>query len=194
MVDLSAYQGIVFDMDGTLVDSMPSHMVAWERACNAFGYPFDADYMNSLGGVPTQQTVVILNEKFGMDHDPKAVAKFKREAWETMDLEPGLIPSTMAVFEHYRPTLAIGIGTGAERPHAEHLLAKHGLLARIDSLVTASDVTHGKPHPETFLTVAEQMGVAPQHCVVFEDTEIGYQAARDAGMDCIMVKQGEIQR
>ena len=152
------------------------------------------DYMNSLGGVPTQQTVVILNEKFGMDHDPKAVAKFKREAWETMDLEPVLIPSTMAVFEHYRPTLSIGIGTGAERPHAEHLLAKHGLLARIDSLVTASDVTHGKPHPETFLTVAEQMGVAPQHCVVFEDTEIGYQAARDAGMDCIMVKQGEIQR
>lgn len=193
MVDLSAYQGIVFDMDGTLVDSMPAHMEAWRFTCEHYGYPFDLDYMNSLGGVPTQQTVVVLNEKFGMDKDPREVARYKREAWEAMDLQPVIIPSTMAVFEHYRPTMAIGIGTGAERPHAEHLLSAHGLIERIDSLVTASDVTHGKPHPETFLTVAKQMGIDASRCVVFEDTEIGRQAAQDAGMDCIMVKDGEIQ-
>lgn len=193
MVDLSAYQGIVFDMDGTLVDSMPAHMEAWRVTCEHYGYPFDLDYMNSLGGVPTQQTVVVLNEKFGMDRNPVEVARFKRETWEDMKLEPVIIPATMAVFEHYRPTMAIGIGTGAERPHAEHLLSAHGLLARIDSLVTATDVTHGKPHPETFLTVAQQMGIEPAKCVVFEDTEIGRQAAIDAGMDCIMVKNGEIQ-
>lgn len=193
MVDLSAYQGIVFDMDGTLVDSMPAHMEAWRVTCEHYGYPFDLDYMNSLGGVPTQQTVVVLNEKFGMDRNPVEVARFKRETWEDMKLEPVIIPATMAVFEHYRPTMAIGIGTGAERPHAEHLLSAHGLLARIDSLVTATDVTHGKPHPETFLTVAQQMGIEPTKCVVFEDTEIGRQAATDAGMDCIMVKNGEIQ-
>ena len=193
MVDLSAYQGIVFDMDGTLVDSMPAHMEAWRVTCEHYGYPFDLDYMNSLGGVPTQQTVVVLNEKFGMDRNPVEVARFKRETWEDMKLEPVIIPATMAVFEHYRPTMAIGIGTGAERPHAEHLLSAHGLLARIDSLVTATDVTHGKPHPETFLTVAQQMGIEPAKCVVFEDTEIGRQAATDAGMDCIMVKNGEIQ-
>ncbi|NVK54302.1 MAG: beta-phosphoglucomutase family hydrolase [Alteromonadaceae bacterium] len=193
MVDLSAYEGIIFDMDGTLVDSMPAHMEAWRQACEHFGYPFDLDYMNSLGGVPTRQTVVVLNEKYNMDQDPTAVAKYKREAWEAMDLEPVIIPATMAVFEHYRPRMAIGIGTGAERPHAEHLLAAHGLLEIIDSLVTATDVTHGKPHPETFLTVARHMGIEPAKCVVFEDTEIGYQAARDGGMDCIMVKGGEIQ-
>lgn len=193
MVDLSAYQGIVFDMDGTLVDSMPAHMEAWRVTCERYGYPFDLDYMNSLGGVPTQQTVVVLNDKFGMDRNPFDVARFKRETWESMKLEPVIIGATMAVFEHYRPTMAIGIGTGAERPHAEHLLSAHGLLARIDSLVTASDVKHGKPHPETFLTVAQQMGIEPAKCVVFEDTEIGRQAATDAGMDCIMVKNGEIQ-
>ncbi|MDC8829671.1 HAD family hydrolase [Alteromonas gilva] len=193
MVDLSVYEGIVFDMDGTLVDSMPAHMEAWRHACEHYGYPFDLEYMNSLGGVPTRQTVVILNEKFGVNHDPSAVAQYKREAWEAMKLEPVLIESTMAVFEHYRPSMAIGIGTGAERSHAEHLLSAHGLLARIDSLVTATDVSNGKPHPETFLTVARQMGIEPDKCVVFEDTDIGYQAARDAGMDCIMVKDGKIQ-
>lgn len=193
MVDLSAYQGIVFDMDGTLVDSMPAHMEAWRVTCEHYGYPFDLDYMNSLGGVPTRQTVVVLNEKFGMANDPSEVAKFKRESWEAMNLEPVVIASTMAVFDHYRPHMAIGIGTGAERTHAEHLLAAHGLLERIDSLVTATDVTHGKPHPETFLTVARQMGIEPSKCVVFEDTEIGRQAAQDAGMDCIMVNDGEIQ-
>lgn len=193
MVDLSSYQGIVFDMDGTLVDSMPAHMEAWRVTCENFGYPFDLDYMYSLGGVPTRQTVVVLNDKFSMDHDPSEVARYKRESWEAMNLEPVIIESTMAVFNHYRPHMAIGIGTGAERPHAEHLLTSHGLLERIDSLVTATDVTHGKPHPETFLTVARQMGIEPSKCVVFEDTEIGRQAARDAGMDCIMVNNGEIQ-
>ena len=193
MVDLSSYQGIVFDMDGTLVDSMPAHMEAWRVTCENFGYPFDLDYMYSLGGVPTRQTVVVLNDKFSMDHDPSEVARYKRESWEAMNLEPVIIESTMAVFNHYRPHMAIGIGTGAERPHAEHLLTSHGLLERIDSLVTATDVTHGKPHPETFLTVARQMGIEPTKCVVFEDTEIGRQAARDAGMDCIMVNNGEIQ-
>lgn len=193
MVDLSAYQGIVFDMDGTLVDSMPAHMEAWRITCENYGYPFDRDYMNSLGGVPTRQTVVLLNEKFNMAHDASDVARYKRQSWEAMDLEPVIIPSTMAVFDHYRSSMAIGIGTGAERPHAEHLLSAHGLLQRIDSLVTATDVTLGKPHPETFLTVAKQMEIEPAKCVVFEDTDIGRQAAQDAGMDCIMVINGEIQ-
>ncbi|GGF78364.1 beta-phosphoglucomutase family hydrolase [Alteromonas lipolytica] len=193
MVDLSPYEGIVFDMDGTLIDSMPGHMEAWKVTCERYGYPFDAHYMNSLGGVPTWQTVIVLNNKFGMQNDPTEVARFKRETWESMELEPVLIASTMAVFEHYRPTMAIGIGTGAERLQAEHLLAAKGLLNRIDTLVTATDVSRGKPHPETFLTVAQQMGIEPAKCVVFEDTAIGKQAAAAAGMDCIMVKNGEIQ-
>ncbi|QJR81243.1 beta-phosphoglucomutase family hydrolase [Alteromonas pelagimontana] len=194
MVDLSAYKGIVFDMDGTLIDSMGAHIDAWKATCEAFGYPFDADYMYGLGGVPTRNTVKILNEKFGVSHSPDEVAQFKRNAWLKLDHTPELIAETIAVFHHYRPSLKIGIGTGAERRHAEQLLDHHGLLSQIDALVTASDVTHGKPHPETFLTVAQKIGVEPADCVVFEDTEIGLQAAKSAGMDCILVQAGKIQR
>lgn len=193
MIDLSAYQGIIFDMDGTLVDSMGAHLQAWEQVCDAFGYPYDFDYMHGLGGVPTQATVELLNEQYNLDHDPQLVAKKKHEFWLAMDHTPQPIRATIAVFHHYLGRKPIAVGTGAERAHAEKLLAQHQLLEQLGALVTASDVRHGKPHPETFLTAAQQLGVAPEHCVVFEDTEIGRQAAQRAGMDCILVKNGEIQ-
>ena len=193
MKDLSGYAGIIFDMDGTLVDSMGAHMEAWRLACEHHGFPFDEAYMHSLGGVPTRKTVEILNQKHSMNCNPDEVATTKRKMWERMSLTPPLIDDTMAVFRHYRPHKKIGIGTGAEREHAKHLLNLHGLLPVIDALVTASDVTQGKPHPETFLTAAQLIGVEPSACVVFEDTDIGRQAASDAGMDCIMVNNGKIQ-
>lgn len=193
MLDLSAYQAIVFDMDGTLIDSMGSHGVAWRQTCERYGYPFDPVYMHSLGGVPTDQTVVLLNEKYGLSHDVQEVARVKRELWEQLDAVPALIPATVAVLNHYRGRLKIGIGTGADRGHALKMLAQTGLLDLVETVVTASDVVHGKPHPETFLTVAAQLGVAPQHCVVFEDTAIGQQAAAAAGMACILVQNGELQ-
>ena len=192
-VDLSEYQGIVFDMDGTLLDSMGSHIKAWQQTCEHYDYPFDREYLHSLGGVPSIATVEMLNEKYQLDHSPEAVARYKSDAWSKLDHNPTLIEQTMEVFEYYRPSMKIGVGTGAGRSQAEELLTYHGLLERIDVLVTSSDVKQGKPHPETFLTVAKHLGVAPEHCVVFEDTQIGQQAARRANMDCFLVRGGVIQ-
>ncbi len=193
-LNLEQYQGLIFDMDGTLVDSMPSHLEAWRVTCEYYGYPFDQDYMNSLGGVPTQQTVVLLNEKFQLSHDPKTVALKKRHFWNQMTIVPALIPVTHDIFQANLGHKPIGIGTGAERQHALELLSHHHLLDKLDALVTATDVKQGKPHPETFLTVAQTMGVEPSSCLVFEDTQIGYQAAKAAGMDCVLVKDGQIVR
>ncbi|MDN4502397.1 HAD-IA family hydrolase [Alteromonadaceae bacterium BrNp21-10] len=193
MLDLSKYQGIVWDMDGTLIDSMGAHMRAWQQACEVFSIPFDYDYMHGLGGVPTKKTAEILNEKYQLNHDPIAIANSKRDFWVAMGESPSIIDETFKVLEHYQGKLKMGIGTGAERLHAEKMLQDTGLMTKIETLVTATDVTFGKPHPETFLTVASNMGVAPEHCVVFEDTPIGYEAATRAGMDCILVQDGKIQ-
>lgn len=193
MIDLSAYDAIIFDMDGTLVDSMGSHLVAWQQVCEHFGYDFDYDYMHGLGGIPTKATAVILNEKFGKDHSPDDVAIFKRDAWNALDHSPTLIPETLAVFEHNLGKKKMAIGTGSARAHAVELLTHHNILDKLDALVTANDVSNGKPHPETFLSAAQQIGVAPEKCVVFEDTKIGQQAAMAAGMDCILVIDGKIQ-
>ncbi len=191
-MNLDKYQGIIFDMDGTLVDSMPSHLQAWQLTCEHYGYPFEYDYMHGLGGVPTRETVEILNEKYQLNHDPVIVAKTKRQYWEQMTLVPQLIDVTLDIFNQQFGKKPIGIGTGAERSHALELLTHHGLLNKVHALVTASDVSQGKPHPETFLTVAQKMGIPADQCIVFEDTQIGLQAAQSAGMDCILVKDGKL--
>jgi len=193
MLDLTKYQGIIFDMDGTLIDSMGGHLQAWEKTCHAFGYPFDYDYMHGLGGVPTLATIELLNDKFSQTHDAVEVAKQKHQFWLGLNHKPEIIAQTVAVLDYYHGKMPIGVGTGADRSHAIDHLTHTGLINKIDALVTASDVQSGKPHPETFLTVAKQIGVQPNHCVVFEDTKIGYQAAKAAGMDCILVKDGKIQ-
>lgn len=134
----------------------------------------------------------MLNEQFNQNHDPRVVADFKREVWNAMDHCPTLIPDTVAVLDQYIGQKKLAVGTGSARDHAVELLTHHGILPKLNALVTATDVHHGKPHPETFLQAASQVGVAPEKCVVFEDTHIGQQAAQAAGMACVLVVNGKI--
>lgn len=194
MPDLSRYKGIVFDMDGTLIDSMGSHATAWQQTCESFDIPYDEQYIHSLGGVPTRAIAKLLNEKHGLNLDSDEVAEKKRHAWLALDDTPTVIDDTFRVMQRYEGVLKMGIGTGSERGNAIRMLTETGLLDRVETVVTASDVTHGKPNGETFLTVAKNMGLRADECVVFEDTEIGRQAAENAGMDCIMVIDGRIQK
>tara|TARA_R110000744_G_scaffold356714_1_gene463497 strand:- start:291 stop:881 length:591 start_codon:yes stop_codon:yes gene_type:complete len=193
MPDLSRYKGIVFDMDGTLIDSMGSHAVAWQQTCEHFGYPYDKEYIHALGGVPTREIAKLLNEKHGQNHDLDKVAEVKRQAWLALDDDLTVIEDTFNVMQRYKGKLKMGIGTGSERDNAIRMLTKTGLLERVETVVTSSDVKNGKPDGETFLTVAKNMGLSASECVVFEDTDIGRQAAKNAGMDCIMVIDGKIE-
>lgn len=192
MPDLSRYKGIVFDMDGTLIDSMGTHGLAWQQTCEKYAYPFDKEYIHNLGGVPTREIVLLLNERYGLSHDPDAVTETKRLAFLDLKDNPSIIDDTFQVMQRYKGKLKMGVGTGSERESALRMLTETGLLERLETIVTATDVTHGKPHGETFITVATNMGLQPKECVVFEDTEVGRQAAQNAGMDCIMVISGKI--
>ena len=192
MPDLSHYKGIVFDMDGTLIDSMSAHGIAWRKTCEKYAYPFDSQYIHDLGGVPTRDIVKHLNEKHNLNHDLDEVSETKRLAFLDLKDKPSIVDDTYQVMLTYQGKLKMGVGTGAERNNAIQMLSDTGLLARLDTVVTASDVTHGKPHGETFVTVATNMVLQPHECVVFEDTEVGRQAAQNAGMDCIMVINGKI--
>lgn len=192
MPDLSRYKGIVFDMDGTLIDSMGAHGIAWRQTCTHYGFPYDGEYIHGLGGVPTREIVKLLNEKYGLELDADEVTETKRHAFLKLDDKPSIIDDTFQVMQRYQGILKMGVGTGSERGNAIRMLTEAGLLDRVDTVVTASDVTYGKPHGETFITVAQNMGLHPSDCVVFEDTEIGRQAAQNAGMDCIMVINGKI--
>lgn len=192
MIDLSNYKAIIFDMDGTLVDSMGAHIDAWQLTCSAFNYPFDRAYQHSLGGVPTIETVQLMNAKYGKKHNPSEVAVYKKQAFERLDHIPNLIQDTLEVFNHYKTSMPIAVGTGSDKQHAQWVLGKHGLLSQLSALVTSDDVDNGKPHPETFVRAAELMGVDPQFCVVFEDTEMGRKAALAGGMSCFMVENNRL--
>ncbi|MCM2678220.1 HAD family hydrolase [Echinimonas agarilytica] len=189
---LEQFDALIFDMDGTLIDSMPAHMDAWEQTAQHHGFPYDREWHHSLGGVPTRKTAEMIGQRYEIELDAAAVAETKRQKWEAMGAGPVLIDPTYAVFNQFHGQKKIAVGTGAERAHAEEMLEEVGILSRLDALVTASDVVNGKPSGDTFLKAANTVGVAPERCVVFEDTEIGRQAAEAAGMQCIMVVDGQI--
>ena len=190
---LNQFEAVIFDMDGTLIDTMPAHMIGWQKTGEVHGFPYDADWHYSLGGVPTLGTAKLIVERYKLDLDPQLLAKTKKDLWEKLKTEPVVFAETFAVFKDLLGQKPVAVGTGSEKNHAIEVLGETGILENLNALVTADDVENGKPHPETFLKAAQQMGVNPANCVVFEDTQIGRQAALDAGMQCILVVDGKIQ-
>ncbi len=192
-IDLQKYKGLIFDMDGTLIDTMPSHVEAWKITAEKFGFPFDGEWLQSMGGMPSVKIAVEVNKAYGLDLDPQLVSECKMEAFSHLDETGGLIADTYQVFEANLGEKKIAVGTGSQRVSAVKLLTRVGMLDKLDALVTATDVENHKPHPETFLKACELIGLKPEECVVFEDTELGKKAAHAGGMDCIMVTESGLQ-
>jgi beta-phosphoglucomutase family hydrolase len=191
-IDFGKYQGLIFDMDGTLIDTMPAHLDAWEKTAQHFSFPFTRKWLNGLGGMPSFKIVAEINREFGLNLDAKEVATFKMETFASIEEQGDTIDCTIEVFEQYHGHKKIAVGTGSQRQSALRLLEKANLYSRLDALVTATDVTNHKPEPDTFLRAAQEMNLSAEHCVVFEDTNLGKQAAHAAGMDCIMIEDNSL--
>ncbi|WP_330959444.1 beta-phosphoglucomutase family hydrolase [Photobacterium sp. 53610] len=192
-MDLSQYHGLIFDMDGTLIDSMPAHLKAWRAACEQFCIPFDPKWLMSLGGSPTVKTAQMMNEKYQLQHSVQVVADTKWQFFEALEHKGEVIPATFSLLMRYRGEKKIAVGTGCRKSNALELLSMTDILPSLDALVTADDVRNHKPHPDTFLEAAQRIGLVPSQCVVFEDTSLGRQAALAAGMDCFLVVDGKIK-
>lgn len=192
-VDVSSYKGLIFDMDGTLIDTMPSHLSAWQQTAKQFNFPFDQEWIHSMGGMPTKKVAMQLNERYHIDIDPQKVADTKTNLFRNLIEEGKLIGCTFQVLKQFHGQKKLAIGTGSNQENAIKLLEHNGILSMLDAVVTAADVENHKPNPDTFLLAAQRLGLEPKDCVVFEDTEIGRQAALAAGMSCIMVVEGQLR-
>lgn len=180
---------IVFDCDGTLVDSMTLHHLAWKRALAEGGarFEFSWEVFTSRAGKGLEQTVLELNVQFGEALDPVRIMAAQHEYYEMLLPELAPIESVVAVAREYRGKLPMSVASGGQRGLVLRSLAQIGILEWFDHVVCQGDVERGKPHPDMFLRCAELMGVAPERCLVFEDGRPGIEAARAAGMAWVLV-------
>ncbi len=177
-----AAKGLIFDLDGTLADTMPIHYIAWKNAAAEYGIDFTVELFQELAGIPLYPTVEKLNQLFDKSIDPKEMGDRKEAEFEAnMHLTPEIkVVCDLVRANHGKIPMAVGTG-GASRL-ALKTLEIIGFKDYFEVLVSSEDVSNYKPHPETFLKCAEQMGVDPADCEVFEDGILGIQAAKTAGM------------
>jgi len=182
-------KGLIFDLDGTLADTMPIHYIAWKNAAAEYGIHFTPELFMELAGIPLYPTVEKLNQIFGKNIDPREMGDLKESEFErNMHLTPEIKIVTDLVRE-YHGKIPMAVGTGGSKRLSLKTIEIIGLKDYVDILVTSEDVTNFKPHPETFLKCAEQMGINPADCEVFEDGVLGMQAAQIAGMMVVDVTQ-----
>ena len=182
------YQAIIFDCDGTLTDSMPVHYVAWHQTMNSYGIRFPEDKFYAMGGIPSDKIIRVLAAEQSIAIDAEKAADEKEAAFvERMHLlEP--IDAVIEVAKKYRGRIPIAVASGGTREIILKQLTQIGVQDWFQAIVTAEDTERHKPHPDVFLEAAKRLGVPPNQCLVYEDSDLGLQAARAASMDCIDVR------
>ncbi len=184
------HEAYLFDLDGTVADSMPLHFLSWSQAVREHGGQFPEPLFYQLGGIPLPRTVEILNERFGTAMVPAGVVHRKEALFHTMLDRVQPVASVLRVIERNAGRVPFAIVSGSPRATIHNTLATLGLAHFFPVIVGAEDYLHGKPAPEPFLKAASLLGVAPETCLVFEDANAGIESAKAAGMAWVRVPQG----
>jgi beta-phosphoglucomutase family hydrolase len=182
--NFSAY---LFDCDGTIADSMPLHYIAWKKALSEWNCEFEENLFYSWGGKPVRKIVAELNEMHGLDMPVDVLAERKESYYHEHLPQLKGIPEVLEHIEAEHGHIPFAVVSGSRRASVVGSLTALGLLDKFDTLVCAEDYQNGKPAPDGFLLAASRLGVAPADCLVFEDTELGIEAATAAGMASVMV-------
>ena len=177
-------KGLIFDLDGTLADSMPLHFEGWKKACEKYGAHIDTDFLRYHTGSPGWAIAEAIIKNCGLNGRVTVdqILKVKLEEFfkDQHMIKP--IKPVARIVKKYFGILAMAVGSGGHREAVERTLEVIGMKSYFDIVITANDVKHHKPHPETFLKCAEQMKLDPQFIEVFEDGDLGIDAANAAGM------------
>lgn len=186
--DPRAFDALIFDCDGTLGDTMPAHFVAWKQTMDAIGVEFTEQRFYELAGVPAVDIIEMFAEEYDLAVDAEAVAHRKEELFA--DAIPNVKPveKVVAIVTEMHGKLPLGVGSGSPRWSVEAVVSQLDLSDRFDAMVCAGEVPNPKPAPDVFAECARALGVAPGRCCVYEDGDLGLQAAKAAGMTAIDVR------
>jgi len=182
-------KGLIFDCDGTLVDTMPLHWRAWQKVAARHKLHFPEERFYALGGVPSRDIVKILAHEQGITLDHLAVAKEKEVEYLVLieQIEP--IHSIVAIAREHHGKIPMAVASGGTHRVIEQVLTRLNIRHLFDAIVTSEDVVNQKPAPDIFLEAARHIGVPPQFCCAYEDTDLGMQAIRAAGMVAVDVRE-----
>ncbi len=188
---LTQYQGFIFDLDGTLINSMPHHVRAWIAVGREHNFEVDPKNIYAWGGVSSLDVVLKLRDLGCNTGDPQEFVRRKVELYRAHLNEVELFDDIAKILKNAHDRgLKTAIASGTQRINGQDALRIHGLESFVDAMVCGDDVVNHKPHPETFLTAAEKLALNPSQCVVFEDGPLGVEAALAGRFDCIEVKDG----
>ena len=182
-------KGLIFDCDGTLADTMPLHWDAWSEITRRHGLDFPEERFYALAGVPSRHILRTLADEQGVTLDPVAVSHEKEEAYLEKLAHVGPIHAVCEIAKANHGKIPMAVASGGTRKVIlqvlDHLKIRDWFLA----VVTSEDVDHQKPAPDIFLEAARQIGVPPEACRAYEDSDLGMQAIRAAGMEAVDVRE-----
>jgi HAD superfamily hydrolase (TIGR01509 family) len=181
------FRALIFDCDGTLADNMPLHFAAWTRAMQDFGGSYPEELFYEWGGVPTADIVHRLNAKFGLSLQVDEVVERKERYYREMIPQVGAKHDVVALVRELHGKYPMAVASGGHRDLVERTLEALRIHHLFDAVITSEDYARGKPAPDPFLTAATRLNIDPRHCLVFEDTASGAEAARAAGMAFVLV-------
>jgi beta-phosphoglucomutase family hydrolase len=182
------FAGLVFDCDGTLADTMPLHWQAWKVIQSRHQFHFPEDRFYSLGGVPSREILTMLKAEQRLEINPIAIALEKEETYLAMAGQVEPVHAIVEIARAHEGLLPMAVASGGTRAIIHMVLEKLGIRHLFQAVVTSEDVQNQKPAPDIFLEAARRLGVDPKRCRGYEDTDLGMQAIRAAGMDAVDVR------
>ena len=187
-------KGIVFDCDGTLADTMPLHWRAWQVISRRHGFSLPEERFYSLGGVPSRDILKMLSAEQGIALNPLAVSHEKEAEYLPLIAQVEPINSVVGVARENYGKIPMAVASGGTKDIIEQVLEHLGIRELFQAIVTSEDVVNQKPAPDIFLEAARRIGVPPQFCRAYEDTDLGMQAIRAAGMEAVDVRELLVMR
>jgi beta-phosphoglucomutase family hydrolase len=182
-------KGIIFDCDGTLADTMPLHWRAWQAIAARHQIHFPMERFYSLGGVPSRDILKMLSAEQGLGLDHLAVAREKEAEYLPLIAQVEPINAVVGIARDNFGKIPMAVASGGTSGGIEQVLARLGIRSLFQAVVTSEMVKHQKPAPDIFLEAARRIGVPPHFCRAYEDTDLGMQAIRAAGMEGVDVRK-----